>query len=296
MEDRGKKMNKLKCFLITILMMSVALVFTSCGSTDTDETVISTVEANHITVNVTKSNVLVTLSKLEGEVIETIEVVDEQNGCQATVKMDEAKVTFLWPFAQAGKEYTLTAKIYEKSKYQEETVSFKVENDMASLFDFSDDYNNAQISLIAKSNERLIKIDTPYNTISSVFSSAKIENSKFVISLYSGKHYKAQPSESTLVGKIVKDFSNKSVLDPFKNGFDIIKNAKDFGYTASDLNTTLRSKQTYFAVAQVQFTLPSAPSSVNFVAQGIYSNDTIYTPIAEKDLPQETILSAGDAK
>lgn len=289
-------MNKLKRSILTLLLSAAALAFIGCGSTDTDETVINTVEANHITVNVTKSNVKITLSKLEGEEIDTIDVVDEQNGTLTSVAMTEPQVTFLWPFAEAGKEYTLTAKINAKNNYQEETVTFKVENDMTALINYSEEYETSVISLIAKSNQRLIKMDIPYNTISSAFDSAKIENAKLIISLYSGKHYKAAVSDSALAGQKILDFSNKSVLDPFKNGYDVIANASDFGLTPSQLNSKLSSKLTYFAVAQVQFTLPDTPAGIIFTAKGIYSNDTIYTPIAENDLPQVSTLSAGDAK
>lgn len=289
-------MNKLKRSLLTLIISAVALALAGCGSTNTDETVINTVEANHITVNVTKSNVKITLSKLEDEEIDTIDVADEKNGTLTSVAMTEPQVTFIWPFAEAGKEYTLTAKINAKDNYQEETVTFKVENEMSSLINYSEDYETSVISLIAKSNQRLIKIDTAYNTIASAFDKAKIENAKLIISLYSGKHYKSSAKDSVLAGQMIKDFSNKSVLDPFKNGFDVISNAADLGLTPSALNQTLSSKLTYFAVAQVQFTLPDSPAGVTFTAKGIYSNDTIYTPIAEADLPQVSTLSAGDAK
>ena len=289
-------MNKFKRSLLTFLILPAALALAGCGSTDTDETVINTVEANHITVNVTKSNVKITLSKLEGEEIDTIDVVDEKNGSITSVAMTEPQITFMWPFAEAGKEYTLTAKIYAKDNYQEETVTFKVENEMDSLISYSQDYETSVISLIAKSNQRLIKIDTAYNTISSALDKANIENAKLIISLYSGKHYKASEKDSVLAGQMIKDFSDKAVLDPFKNGYDIILNASDLGLSPSQLNQTLSSKLTYFAVVQVQFTLPDAPAGVTFTAKGIYSNDTIYTPIAEQDLPQVSTLSAGDAK
>lgn len=279
-------MNKIKFSFLTILLCTASLALTGCGSTDTEETIISSVEANHILVNVTNSNVKITLSKLENEEIDIIEVADENNGYLTSVQMTESKVSFIWPFAEAGKEYTLTAKINAKDNYQEETVSFKVENEMESLINISEDYVNTVISLIAKSNQRLIKIDTPYTTLSSVFEKAKIENAKLLITVYSGKHYKATSADSVLVGTITRNFTDKAVLDPFKNGYDIIANASSMGLTPSAVNNSLSEKKTYFAMAQVQFTMPESPAGVVHTANGFYSNDTIYTPIAEKDLPQ----------
>lgn len=284
-------MNKFKCCLLSLLVSAMVFALAGCGSTDVEETIISTVEANHISVNVTNANVKITLSKLAGEEIDVIKIIDEKNGHITSVQMSEPQVTFIWPFAEAGKEYTLTAQINAKDNYQEETVTFKVENEMESLINISEDYVNSVISLIAKSNQRLIKIDTPYSTISTVFEKAKIENPKLIISLYSGKHYKSTAKDSVLVGSLTGDFKNKSILDPYKNGFDVIANASAMGLTPALVNEKLSAKQTYFAVAQVQFSLPGSPAGVVHTANGFYSNDTIYTPIDEKDLPETKTAS-----
>lgn len=287
-------MNKLKSFTVAALLSTAALLFFGCGSTDADDTVLSTVEANHIRVDVTKSNVKITLTKLEGEEIDTIDVAEVPNGSLTTVAMTEPTVSFIWPFAEPGKEYTLTAKIYAKDNYQEETVSFKTENDISSIIKYSEDYDYSVISLIAKSNQRLLKIDASFDTISSIISKASPQNTKLLISVYSGKHYKASEKDAVLVGTIQRDFT-KASLEPYTSGLDIIEKSYLFSLSPSQMNSKLSSKMTYFALATVQFTLPDTPQGIVFTAKGIYSNDTIYTPIAAKDLPEEND-TAGDAK
>lgn len=287
-------MNKTKMLLSALLLAAVPLFF-SCGSTDADETVLSTVEANHIRVDVTKSNVKITLTKSEGEEIDTIDVAEVPNGSLTSVAMTQPSVSFIWPFAEPGKEYTLTAKIYAKDNYQEETVSFKTENDIASIIKYSEDYDYSVISLIAKSNQRLLKIDTSFDTISSIISKANPQNTKLLISVYSGKHYKASEKDAVLVGTIKRDFA-KAALEPYANGLDIIEKSYLFSLTPSQMNSQLSSKMTYFALATLQFTLPDTPEGIVFTAKGIYSNDTIYTPIKAADLPEDKSDSAGDAK
>lgn len=283
--------------LLTILSAALLFNITSCGSTDADnEDIISTVEANHIRVDVKKSTVNITVTKPEGEVIDKIDVKEIPNGSLSSVDMSAtSSCSFVWPFAEADKEYTLCATIYTNNGTLEETVSFKTGDKITPAITYNDAYDLSVISLIAKGNQRLIKIDTPYDTIASVLNKVKPQDTKLLISLYSGKHYKASEKDAVLLGTMTYDFS-KSALAPYEKGMDIIRNASNIGYTAFELNQKLSAKMTYFAVASLQFKLPDYPQEVTFIARGIYANDTIYTPIAADELPDSSAIVNGDAK
>lgn len=292
-------MKKSLKVLFGILTAAMLLNLTGCGSTDTeaavDETIISTVEANHIRVDVTKSNVKITLTKSEDEDIEKIDVVETPFGSISSIPMTQNTVSFIWPFAEADKEYKLCAKIYGSNSVSEEYVTFKTTADMTSLISYSEDYEYSVISLIAKGNQRLLKIDASYDTINSVIRKANAENTKLLVSVYSGKHYKADAKDAKLIGTITHKFES-AALNAYKNGMDIISQAGKFNISASQMNSELSAKQTYFAIVTVQFTLPNMPEGSVFTAKGIFSNDTIYTPVAKNDLPDEAELNAADAK
>jgi hypothetical protein len=288
-------MKKLSRFLITAFIFAGLFAVTGCGSTDADETVISSVEAKHIKVDVTKSNVKVTLTKAENENIEKIDVIENSTGSITTVGMKEPSVSFIWPFAEGGKEYTLCAKIYG-DKTSEEYVSFKIEDEFKPVLDYSDAYKASMISLVAKGNKRYLTLETPYSTFSSFVSKAKATNVDFELSIYSGKHYKASASDSELVGKVVTSFSGKGIIEQYIKGIDIIEESYRFDLTPSQMNAKLSKRKTYFAVASVSFRLPDYPEYIRFTSPGVYSNDTIYTPLSKNEIPESKAAGTGDAK
>lgn len=280
---RGDDMKKLTVLLFTTIFAGL-LCLTGCGSTDADETVISSVEAKHIKVDVTKSNVKITLTKAENENIEKIDVIETPDGSVTTVIMNEPSVSFIWPFAQGGKEYKLCARIYG-DKTSDEYVSFKIEDEFDAKIKYPDEYNNAAISLVAKGNKRLLTLETPYSTFSSFTGKAKATNIDFELSIYSGKHYKASVSDSELVGSVTTAFSGKGIVEQYNKGIDIIEDAYRFNLTPAQMNSMLSKRKTYFAVATVKFKISDYPENITFKAKGVYSNDTIYTPLAKNEIP-----------
>lgn len=269
-------MKKIKYLLAAILLSAAFL--NSCATSAKDEPAISEVASNHMSVAVTKSTVKITLTKQADEDIQQIDVVEVPNGSISSVKMDQNSVSFIWPFAEPSKEYKLCAKIYGSQSYSEEYVTFKTEATNSSSISYSDAYKTSDILLVAKGNERLITINTDFNTINSAISKAKPTSTSFILSLYSGFNYNASSKDSVLVGNIVSKF-DKNAVEKFSKGYDIIANAKDFNLTPKELNNALSQSRTYFAVASVTFTLPDYPQNVSFTSKGIYSNDTIYTPV-----------------
>lgn len=280
-------MKKLLNSVFAILLIALSYTLISCGSTTTpvDEPVISTVEANHIRVDLTKSTVKITLSKTAEENIKKIDVLEVPFASVCSVNMTKNKVSFIWPFAEKDKEYTLCAKFEVNGKTQEEYVSFKTHGDVVSQVTTPKDDNNNALSLVAKSNQRFLKCEAPFDSISSLLKNVKAENAKLLISLYSGKHYQTTQKDAVLVGTSKTDF-NKNSLSAYTSGegLDIIKSSQRFGMNAKQLNAALSKNLTYFAQATVQFTLPEYQDSILFTAKGIFSNDTIYTPVSESEL------------
>ncbi|MCQ2582859.1 MAG: hypothetical protein MJ160_03030 [Treponema sp.] len=283
-------MKKIK-FLFTISLVA-ALLF-SCASTDPDEPVISSIAADHITVDVTKSNVKITLTKAEGEDISEIDLIETPNGSLTTVQMSEPTISFVWPFAEPNKEYTLCAKIIGVKNSSEEYVTFKTGDEIASKVSYSEKFENTDLSLVAKGNQRFVQINANLDTLTSILSKAKADNVYFAMDIFSGKHYKAKDTDSELVGTFASPVTSKVLYERFIKGYDIIEHSVELNLTASDLNKKLASRDTYYAVASVTFKLPDYPAGVSFKSRGIYSNDTIYTPIAEADLP---VTNGIDAK
>lgn len=282
-------MKKLK-YLFLASAIALACLLTSCESTPSNEPTLSEISSNHMTVQVTKSTVRITLSKKDTEDIKKIDVVEVPNGSVTSVKMNQNSITFNWPFAQPSKEYKLCAKIYGSNSYSEEFVTFKTEDKIKSTINYSNSYNTSEISLVAKGNKRIITLNTDYNTINSALSKVKPESSKFVLSLYSGVNYNANSKDSVLIGSITSNF-DKSALDKFKNEFDIIENASAFNLSPKEINNALSQNKTYFAVAYVDFSLKDYPDCISFAPKGIYSNDTIYTPVDQSVLQQSNASS-----
>ena len=90
--------------------------------------------------------------------------------------------------------------------------------------------------------------------------------------------------------------NGKAIIQKYTQGIDIIEDSYRFGLTPSELNARLSKRKTYFAVATVSFTIPDYPDGIRFTAKGVYSNDTIYTPLAKNEIPAPKTENAGDAK
>ena len=74
------------------------------------------------------------------------------------------------------------------------------------------------------------------------------------------------------------------------DGYDIMSISGAFGYTPSELNKKLAANKTYFARACVIYNLSADDNaSVKYMTRYLYTNDTIYTPIAEADLPESLV-------
>lgn len=288
-------MKKNNLFLLIAILSAGLICFNSCESTDQDETVISSIESNHVKVDVLKSNVKITLTKAEGENIEKIDIYETPNGSLTSVQMDESTVSFIWPFAEPDKEYILCAKIYGNS-VSEEYVTFKTTEDTKQIINYSQAYNDSTIQLVAKGNKRYLTLEASADLFTSLGNKAKAQEVYFVLALYSGKHYKASEKDSVLVGKSVTSISSKDTIEKFRKGIDILEESYRFNLTPAELNTKLSKNKTYFAVATVYFELPDYPAGIKFTARGVYSNDTIYTPVNVNELPEAIDSSVASAK
>lgn len=270
----------LKAFSILI----ASLLILSCGSVD--ETVTSQISANHITVQQIKSGVKILLNKTAEEDITHIEVIDQEYGNYISVDMGtNLTQSFIWPFSDKDKEYTLLAKLYGVDSYSEESVTFKVENDCTSILSYTEDYLESQLILIASGNKRLVQFETDKNKLMSVFKKASPKNTKLSIEIFSGRKADYSPSTKA-IASFQDSIDNKESLQQFIDGFDLIENASLFNLTASQLNQLLSANTKYYAKASVKFTLDeNYPEGLIFSTQPLFSNDTVYTPIAAEDLP-----------
>lgn len=272
-------------FFLAIMAFSVFTTF-SCKSTDVEEeeVYISTVSANHITIRQTDSKIKITLNKASDEDISSIKVYDTMDESQVVVPMNNEVVDFVWPFGESGKEYMLCAQLINKKGVEttKEFVSFKIEGTPATT-KYTDEFKTATLVLVARGNERIVKFNSTQQALKAVTSAFKTDASDLQISIYSGKHYNSDISKAKLVATLKKPINNKNDLAEVFNGYDLIINSDVFGLTPTEMNAALSANKTYFAVATVNFTIPEA-AGINFTSRTLYSNDTIYTPISQRDL------------
>lgn len=278
-----KKFNNLIFGLLTSFCL--LFVFNSCGSVD--ETVTSEVSANHITVQQIKSGVKIILTKTAEEDITHIEVVESEYGTYASVPMGtNLKQSFIWPFSDQDKEYTLVAKLYGVDSYSEETISFKVENPATSVVSYTEDYLESKLILIASGNKRFIQFETDKNKLMSVFNKVSPKNAEITIELFSGKKIDNANSQKKPVATLKYPVENKDDFQKVIEGYDIISNASNFGLTPAQLNATLSSSPKYYAKAYITFSLDGTyPEGFILSTSPLYSNDTVYTPIPTSELP-----------
>lgn len=251
-----------------------SFLFFSCGS---KEKITSTVSNKHITVQQTTLGVKILLKKTAAEDINRIDVVDFESGSYASADFGtKTEASFYWPYADKNNTYTLIAKLYGNQAYDEETVTFTVENDCTSIISYTDDYINAKLNLIADGNKRLVKIHANENGLTTAIKDAPVENAIFAVEIFSGS--KRKENDAVSAATIKRNISGNE-LKKLIDGYDIIGNASDFDMTAADMNKLLCKATTYFAKASIQFTLKDS-SDITFGTKLIYSNDTIYTPLS----------------
>ena len=229
-------------------------------------------------------------------------MIDEPNGNGATVTFENAtSVNFLWPYAESGKTYTIHASLYNGKKFKtEETVNFTTEALSQNIVNYTEDYTNSRLVLVAAKNTRTVMLKTTKEALLSILGPTTTLNAKVNVDIYSGKHAGgAGPNESEYIGSFTKDILNVADFKKLLDGYDIISIAGAFGYTPSELNKKLSSNKTYYARACVIYNLSADDNaSVKYMTKYLYTNDTIYTPIAEADLPESLVGSttSDDAK
>lgn len=272
--------------LVKVLLAGIMLAsIISCGSKPTeDEEIISTVSANHITVNQSNSKVSVILNKAADEDVAKILVENTLDESLVSVNMTGEKASFTWPFAEAGKEYVLCAKVVDSKDEvtAKEYVSFKVEGTPAAATN-TEAFDNSTLVLVAKGNKRVVRFNTTQDALKAVTSALDTNASKLKIDIYSGKHYNADVSNAVKVATLEKEISNKTDLEEIFEGYDLIEKASVFGLRPTEMNAALSKDKTYFAVATVEFTFGDN-AEITYSSKTLYSNDTIYTPIRQRDL------------
>jgi len=265
-------MKKTSFAIIAVFLCS--LLFFSCGS---KEKITSSVSNKHITVQQTTLGIKILLNKTTSEDIYKIDVVDSESGSYASADFGtKTEVSFYWPYADKAKTYTLIAKLFGNDAYAEEEVTFTVENECTSIVAYTEEYLNAKLNLIADGDKRLVKIHATENDLTSAVKDAPVESAIFAVEVFSGS--KRAEAKASSVATIKKDISGGE-LKALIEGYDIISQASDFGMTSEEMNSLLCKNTTYFAKASIQFSLKDS-KDVIFGTKLIYSNDTIYTPLA----------------
>ena len=255
---------------ILILSLLSAVLFFSCGSTK--EVVTSTIETDHMTVQQINTGIRLIAKKAASEDINYVEITDKENKCTAKVDLGtELSSSFLWPFVDGKREYTLTGKFFGNTGYFEESVTFTVENACVSLVPVSDVLKRSRLNLIADGDKRLIKTMAPTDEIIALTKDPILANSGIRIELYSGS--RKSPEAAELILSITDDAVGK-----ITDGYDILAYAEDYKYTKESLNEKLAAKETYYADAILDFKYP-ARDNVTYVIYVLSSNDTIYTPV-----------------
>jgi len=272
--------NAVKIF---VLLVAFSAIFVACAS---KPKVISSKSSRHITVQQTNMGVYILAHKDKSEDIKKIQLTDAEYGNGATIDMSENNsVSFLWPFAESGKSYTINAYLTGDRNKTKESVSFKTDSVSTTITNYNDDYLNSKLVLIATGTKRTVKLNTSKEALLSVLGATATAYSKVTVDIFSGKHYNTDELDATYIGSFSTPLLNAVDLKKLTDGYDIISIASSFDLTSSQLNSRLSQNPTYFARAYVGFNLADDSSTaVTYTTKYIYSNDTVYTPIGEKDL------------
>ncbi len=285
-----------RLLISTVVIISIITsVFTGCAS---KPKVLSSKSSKHITVQQTNMGVYILAHKEKSEDIKTIQLSDAENGNGATIDMSEnTSVSFLWPFAESGKSYTLNAYLRGDRSKSKETVSFKTDSVSTTITKYNDEYLNSKLVLIASGSKRTVKLNTSKEALLSVLGATNLAYSNVTVDIFSGKHYNTDEIEANYIGTFSTPLVNVSDLKKLTEGYDIISIASSFGITSSQLNSRLSQNPTYFARAYVSFNLADDSSAaVAYTTKYIYSNDTIYTPVGDNDLLEIESASNSNAK
>jgi predicted small lipoprotein YifL len=134
---------------------------------------------------------------------------------------------------------------------------------------------DARFVLIASGDARLVKIDLPDNKILPDTELKALKSASLDLSIYSGRKPKDGAADGTPVVKVSFDLLKDS--DKFIKGYDLMSAEKDTKVSAADLNKALSANQYYYAKGEVIATTGSKETKKII----IFSNDTVYTPVAE---------------
>ena len=281
-----------KISVMLIAFVLSAAIFAACAS---KPKVLSSKSSKHITVQQTNMGVYIVAHREKSEDIKTIQLTDSENG--ATIDLsDSTSVTFLWPFAESGKSYTLNAYLRGDRTKSKETVTFKTDSVSTTITKYNEDYLKSKLVLIASGTKRIVKLNTTKEALLSVLGATNVAYSKVTVDIFSGRHFNTDEMEATYIGTFSIPLVNAGDIKKLTDGYDIISIASAFNVTSSQLNSRLAQNPTYFARAYVSFNLADDSSAaVAYTTKYIYSNDTIYTPVGDKDL-LEIESAANDAK
>ena len=295
---RDVRMKKIQSLSLSLLLGAIlcSAIFTGCAS---KPKVLSSKSSKHVTVQQTSVGVYIDVHKEKGEDITKVILIDDPNGNGATVTFENAtSVNFLWPYAESGKTYTIHANLYNAKKFKsEETVTFTTDAVSQNIVNYTEDYTNSRLVLVAAKNTRTVMLKTTKEALLSILGPTTTLNAKVNVDIYSGKHSgDATPNDSEYIGSFTKDILNVADFKKLLDGYDIMSISGAFGYTPSELNKKLAANKTYFARACVIYNLSADDNaSVKYMTRYLYTNDTIYTPIAEEDLPESLVGStSGD--
>ena len=133
----------------------------------------------------------------------------------------------------------------------------------------------AKFVLIASGDARLVKIEIPDDQILPDTEIKALKAASLDLKIYSGRKPKDGGADGTPVVSVSFDLLKDS--DKLLKGYDLMANEKETKISAADLNKALSANQYNYAKGEVLATTSSKENKKIIV----FSNDTVYTPLAE---------------
>lgn len=145
------------------------------------------------------------------------------------------------------------------------------------LQEITDEDFSPKLILIASGTQRLVKFEIDKNELLPDVDSKNIKAAEIKIDIFSGRKPAEGAKESAPVTTLTFDLLKDA--DKLINGYDLIANANALKTTSEDLNNAFSAAQYYYAKGSFEVTVKE--SKLVTKTKTIFSNDTVYTPLAE---------------
>lgn len=135
----------------------------------------------------------------------------------------------------------------------------------------------SRLILIASGSERLVKFEMPDNKLLPDTDAKAIKAATMNLSIYSGRRPLDGKADGTPVVTIKFDLLKNA--DKLVKGYDLMANEKELKVSAKQINEALSKNQYYYAKGEFEATVKEDKTVTKAIT--LYSNDTVYTPLAE---------------